>query len=320
MKIAFIILHFKNQLMTVRCLESVCKEASGNDNIIVIDASHDFKPDVSIVKESVIVSRTPEYNPGFARAMNFGVTQSRKFDPNFLCFINNDTVFGEGFRSGTIKAFDAGPQVAAVGPKIVYLEKPDVIWSAGGYVSHFKMTSRQVRQYRKTSTVGGFFSTNFLSGCVITVKFLKFLEIGGWPDVYLFGGEEWELSNRFLGNGDQLIVSGDVVVFHEAEFEAGQGKSHSFNDIRFVLNGYLNRVVYAERNVSRLRSEVFRAYLILYILFVVPFRWVCVAKAKNLFKKFRYTTAIAKHILFRPRSTRVTWMELSAFADRVENH
>jgi len=318
MKIIFIILHYKDSKLTTRCLDSVCRETANGDQVVVIDASHDFKIE-GYDYRLIHIRETPQYNPGFARSMNYGAQEAEKFNPDFLCFVNNDAIIAEEFRNETLRAFDKGglKKVAAVGPKIVYLERPDLIWAADGYVSGFKMTSEQVRQNEVSSSISNFLKTEFLSGCVVTIDALEFKEVGGWPEAYLFGGEDSEISSRFIKKGKTLIVSSDVVVLHDVEFGAGQGKSHSISDMRFILNSYINRILYADRNVSWVRSVIFRGYLAFYILLIMPFRWRQVADAENISKKMRYARELAKYILLRKRKKHVTWSELSDFVSSV---
>jgi len=312
-RVAFLVLHFRDSTMTRRCLESVAAAARSEDGVYVIDNSWDYEADDAFSSFPVIVPAI--LNPGFSTAMNVGADRARRDGFDVYTFVNNDTVLPSDFLAGTLPLLGEGsPPAAAVGPKIVFLERPDRVWSAGGRLSPLLVRGIQTAHKASAESVRGSRTVEFLSGCVVTVLGEAFHRAGGWPEAYYFGGEEWELSRTLRRLGYSLVVAGDVGVLHDAHWTSGQGSSHDFTDIRFVLNSYLNRLVFAHRNFSPLRARAFRVLLVAYVLLVMPFRWKRVGPARDLPGKLRLSGRMAALLARRPGHRAVTREELDAFS------
>lgn len=298
MKFCFCVLHFKDSDLTNRCVNSVKTAMKKDGRIVVVDATHDYVPEIdSKTQSDLLVVPTKTVNPGFSRAMNYGASEAeRNFEIDAFVFVNNDAVLADGFSSETSFAFEYASNVAAVGPKIVFLEDPSLIWSAGGKVSHFKMCAKQINNKKNSADINGLFETEFLSGCVVSVKRDAFNKVGGWPEDYLFGGEEWELSDRLRTSGGKLIVNAESVVWHEAEIDDGHGRSHSFDSLDFVINGYLNRKIYARNMTSSFQFKLFIWRLCFYIRFFVPLLWKNVAGYRSYKEKKKICKEVSKFI------------------------
>ena len=164
----------------------------------------------------------------------------------------------------------------------------------------------------------GCFETEFVSGCVLAIRQHIFKNCRGCPDQYLFGGEEWELSTDLRRRGYRLEINADITVKHDADLKGGQGASHSFEDLRFVLNGYLNRIIYALRNHSSIEARAFRLRMLLFLVFVMPVKWKNIGPARGFGKKLRMGIALARALAVRDASP-VTWAELELFAEKYGN-
>jgi GT2 family glycosyltransferase len=313
---AFIILHFKNSAITGRCIDSVRKACRETDKILVVDASHDLQLSN---KERIHIVKPKDFNPGYARGMNIGAIEAKKYGCSIFAFINNDAVLPSDFCEQIKQVFaDGHARVAAVGPKIVYFTHPDIVWSAGGRISKLRMRSVQINQFRNAHDVKGCFEAEFLSGCVFCIRSDVFFNVGGWPEAYFFGGEEWEISRRLRSEGFALKVAADIAVRHEADFVGGQGNSHSFSDLRFVVNSYLNRIVFAHRNYSLARAILFRAFLAAYVGLVMPFRWKVIGPCEHLFDKWRLSLRLLPTIVFRDGHRPITFHELAIIAKKLK--
>lgn len=283
MTFAIIILHFGNRATTIRCLRSVERARRASDFVMVLDASHNFG---DLRGHNLTALRTATLNPGFSKAMNYGARKVRGGRFDAYAFLNNDTIVPSDYFSEVERPFRAGgARVGAVGPKIVYAADPGLVWSAGGRVSTIKMAAVQENQFRDSHAVTGTFRTSFISGCAICIRREAYEDVGGWPEAYFFGGEEWELSTRLARRGWTLLVDADTAVKHHAHLVTGQGSSHSFANLRYVLNGYLNRLLFAKRNCGLGRTLLFVAALTLHVVFVVPLKWPSVGREKTYVRK-----------------------------------
>lgn len=319
-RVGFAVLHFKNRDDTRRCVKSILKTAIAGDTLLIIDNSWDFHSTWDCAEGAcdVLIVRPRELNPGFARGMNEGIRtlDLDKFD--HLVFVNNDTCLPPDFRHKIVDHFGrGGVELAAIGPKLVYMSRPDLVWSAGGHISTIRMTSVQEHIGRSAGDLKGCYETEFISGCVLAIRRDVFEEIGGWPEAYLFGAEEWELSTVLRRQGYRLEINADIVVLHDADLEGGQGASHSFEDLRFVLNSYLNRVVYVNRNFGWAKTALFKMRIAFFLLFIFPLTWKRVGRASHYVEKLKIAFSLMTRVVSRG-SHPITWDELQNFAARYD--
>jgi hypothetical protein len=289
-----------------------------SDALCIVDASHDLDaPDD--VQSAAVVTRPPLINPGFARGMNHGAHLAiEKKAVELLSFVNNDTILPRDFRSRVIDDFNADDRIAIVGPKIVHLDDPDIVWSAGGSISSIVMKCVQEHNGAHAGSLYGLFDTHFVSGALLTMRTSVFRELGGWPDAYLFGGEEWELSVIAERAGYRLVIDADLTVLHEAEVTRGQGQSHSFDDLRFVVNSYLNRILFARRVFGAARCRLFKATLLFHVLLRLPFSWKSIGPAQSFSHKVRISLALASTVLQWDEERVDSFQELQRLASDIE--
>lgn len=92
--VAFVILHYKNIKDTTKCLESI-KKLDNQDKIkiIVVDNNTLDKNQLKSIKKFTKDVILLDENVGFAKANNIGCNYAKsKYNPDFICVINNDTV------------------------------------------------------------------------------------------------------------------------------------------------------------------------------------------------------------------------------------
>ncbi|MDH5525839.1 MAG: glycosyltransferase family 2 protein [Nitrospirota bacterium] len=295
MRFAFIVLHFRDSAMSERCVASVTRCADPQDTVIVVDNSHDFSP----VTVKPLVVRPPDFNPGFAAGMNAGAKEAQKRECDILVFVNNDTMLEENFRTEVASAFvDSGEGLAAVGPKVVFSGNPEIVQTAGGYISPRRMGCVHTGTMQPATSIRGRFETTFISGCVIAVRSSAFTHIGGWSEAYFFGGEDMELSLRLTRSGYRLAICADTTVFHDAKMEDGSGSSHSYHEPFFFANLWLNRILFASRNFTPFENFRFRVFLFMYFLVMLPVRLPQIGAESGYFKKLSACTRSATRLPF----------------------
>ena len=119
--ISFIILHYKNINDTCECIQSIKQLSSHKKISIVVVDNHSL----SIDDEVKIKSYTKDLiklddNIGFAKANNIGCKYAiEKYNPDFLCVINNDTIIRQlDFIDEIYRCYDE-TKFDILGPKII---------------------------------------------------------------------------------------------------------------------------------------------------------------------------------------------------------
>ncbi len=119
--ITFVILHYKNIKDTIECIQSILNlKSNKNVSIVVVDnKSLTRKDEMEILKYTKDIIKLQE-NLGFAKGNNEGCKYAiKKYNPDFLCVINNDTViFQKDFIKEIYDAFQK-TKFDIMGPKIL---------------------------------------------------------------------------------------------------------------------------------------------------------------------------------------------------------
>ena len=119
----FVILHYNNIKETMECVDSLEKF---KQKIVVVSNSKDYDNLKKIEKrvDKVIIN---EENIGFAKANNIGCKYAiEKFQPDFLCVINNDIVIDQKDFLEKVEKLYEKYQFDALGPKILPDDLPSV--------------------------------------------------------------------------------------------------------------------------------------------------------------------------------------------------
>ena len=314
----FIILHYKDSIMTNQCLDSVFAMAESVDEIIVVDNSYDYDVSGTAVLDNEVsfkVISPPELNPGFARGMNFGASQAAPCV--YLTFINNDTIIPPEFRQEMQRSFKiGGKKLAAVGPKIVYASHPEIIQSTGMSDPLFRLSANFVNKNKFSKDITGHFSIDMLTGCVLTIRTDLFSCMNGWPDAYFFGGEDSELSVRLKKLGYNLAVNADVSVKHFADIDTGHGASHSKEDLFVIMNAYANHLLLKKRTSSISKLIYYRLYLSFFMICLMPIKWRNIGGQTHFWRKVRLTRLIRREI-FSKNMNRIDKDILDGMAQNV---
>jgi hypothetical protein len=202
-RIAIILVNWNQYDDTAECLRSLLQITYQDRQIIVVDngsvddsagrLAHDF-PNIELIRN--------ERNLGFAGGNNVGIAAALRAGADAGLLLHNDTTVAPDFLDQLVKVAWDDPQVGAVGPKIYYYSKPEVIWFAGGYISRW--TGRTYHPAINQLDCGQFDQmqeVDFLTGCAILVK-REVIEKVGSLDIDYFNNFEdvdWSLRMRRLG-------------------------------------------------------------------------------------------------------------------------
>lgn len=143
-KVAIIILHYGRddsvgESDTMELLENLQNLNYSNYEIILLDNN---SPDGFFLKyKNILHSRFPKFsrlifirsdvNLGFAEGNNLAMEHALGDDVDYFFLLNNDTVVDKDSLQNLVKVAESSEDVGAVGPKIYYYDRPDVIAGAG---------------------------------------------------------------------------------------------------------------------------------------------------------------------------------------------
>jgi len=157
-------------------------------------------------------------NAGFARGNNLGAAG---FEGAYLVFLNNDTQVAPGWLGALVAAADADAEVGLVTSRIVFLDRPDVIDSAGdGYLrcgGAFK-----VWHGGKTDAAPGSREVFGACGAAFLIRRALFDRLGGFDERFFMVYEDVDLSYRARLSGARVVYAADATVAHAGSASLGR--------------------------------------------------------------------------------------------------
>jgi GT2 family glycosyltransferase len=180
---------------------------------------------------------TTERNSGFAGAANFGWQHISTYfaEVRYLVLLNQDTTVASGWLT-TLKSFlDAHPRAAAVQPKILLFDKPDVINTVGNrahYLGFGMMTGygeRDVGQYTEPVQCA------VASGCAVMLRTDVLRELGLFDDRFYMYMEDVDLGWKLRQAGYEVWSIPATQVYHKYEPKAPVSHYENLERNRWII-------------------------------------------------------------------------------------
>jgi len=228
-----IVLNWNGRKWLDGCLGSLRRQAGCAFEVVVVDnASTDDS--VALVRERFPECRVValEANVGFAAGNNAG---ARGSSAPYLVFLNNDTEVEPGWLAALVRAVEADSGIGLVSSQVVYMDRPDVIDSAGdGYLQcggAFKRGHGQlVDRAAVDSEVFG------ACGAAFLIRRELFERLGGFDEDFFMVYEDVDLSYRARLAGSRVVFASGALVRHAGSASLGRISS--------------NAVFYGQRNLE----------------------------------------------------------------------
>jgi GT2 family glycosyltransferase len=200
------------------CLPSVLALDPPPAEVIVVDNGsadgtaehlHQVHPSVRVV--------ALDENLGFAGGNNAGAQHARS---PYLAFLNNDTEVEPGWLAALLAPAEADAQVGLVTSRIVFMDEPGTIDSAGdGYLrcgGAFKRDHGGVAAAREgAAEVFG------ACGAAFLIRRSLFEELGGFDDDFFMVYEDVDLSYRARLRGVRCVYAPAAVAWHAGSTSIG---------------------------------------------------------------------------------------------------
>ena len=215
--VTVIVLNWNGKDLTIECLESLKQVNYSNFNILVVD-NGSTDGSVELLKEkfpevSILVL---EKNLGYAGGNNRGFDSLKHDQPEYVIFLNNDTIVDENFIEPLVKQLLTHKKASQTVPKIYYENDPKLIWYAGGIVNlwtgsiyHLGIRQYDGPAYSKTH------KTKYATGCCFCMRYEEFKEFGGFDEAFPMYSEDVDLSLWIRAAGKQVWFVPDSKIWHK---------------------------------------------------------------------------------------------------------
>jgi len=218
-----IILNWNGKDLTLVCLESLTKILYDNYKILVVD-NGSIDDSVSAIKleyPNVDILQLKK-NTGYAEGNNAGFEYTKKQNPKYIIFLNNDTNVDENFIEPLVSPLIDKSEVQQTAPKIFYADDPNKIWYASGKVNkwlglvyHNGIRKKDSIKYSESQP------TDYATGCCFCMSCKDFEEIGGFDTSFPMYGEDVDLSLRIKSFGKNILYVPNSIIWHKVSASVG---------------------------------------------------------------------------------------------------
>ena len=240
--IKILILNWNGKHLLKPCLDSVFEIDYPNYSVMVID-NGSTDNSVKMVKEnfSEVELLELENNNGFAGGYNLCFTQLKNGYSEFVLLLNNDTEVDPTILSSFNDAREMYGDNNLYGGKILYQDKPNLIWYAGGNVNlkRAKISHRGIRQ-NDSAEFSKPLQTDYITGCCLFTSMEVLNQLNGFDERFNMYGEDVDLSLRAKQKGINCYYWPDAKLYHHVS--ASLGGNYSINKMLKKMKAYIRLI------------------------------------------------------------------------------
>lgn len=214
-----IVLNWNGRAWLDGCLAALRAQTYAPTEIVVVDNASSDDSVTHLRKRWPDVWVQPlATNTGFAAGNNRGAEGAHT---DALVFLNNDTQVEPGWLQALVSAAAADPERGLVASNVVYLDRPDVVDSAGdGYLRCGGAFKRSHGQPAHTAPASG--EVFGACGAAFLIRRTLFEELGGFDEDFFVVYEDVDLSYRARLRGSRVWFAADAVVRHAGSAALGR--------------------------------------------------------------------------------------------------
>ncbi|MBM3162841.1 MAG: glycosyltransferase family 2 protein [Chlorobi bacterium] len=220
-----IVLNWNGREDLLRCLGSLEPVRAQGIRVMVVDnGSADGSPDAVCKAFPGVELLVLDRNLGYAGGNNEGFRRAMRSDPEYVVFLNNDTVVAPDAVAALTAVLRNHPETGIAVPEILYMDDPDRIWYAGGevrlgigLVRHLGIREPHGPAYARRMETG------YATGCCIAMRSIDFQRLGGFDERFGMYAEDVDLSLRVRKAGLTVIYEPAARVWHRVSASYGSG-------------------------------------------------------------------------------------------------
>lgn len=218
-KISVILVNYNGKAYNDKCIRSILQSTLKDKLQIVVvdndstdDSLNDLKAAWERNQQIHIIELDQNY--GFSKANNEGIKWSMANGIYRFLLLNNDTEIEPDTIEKMLEIQQSTGGIVV--PKVLYADRPDIIWCAGG---EFSTIIRKPKQRGLNQTDAGQLDENcqceFANGCCLLLTKEIVDQIGYLDESFFLYYEDTEYSFRALKNNIPVWYCANAVVYHK---------------------------------------------------------------------------------------------------------
>jgi GT2 family glycosyltransferase len=261
-QVSVIIVNWNGKVLLEECLGSLEKQTFRDFELILVDNGSTDGSAAWVEKNCpgirLLALKT---NTGFSAGNNAGLKLARG---EFIALLNNDTKAEPDWLEALYRCIKSDDSIAACDSLVLYYDRPDLVWSAGGiYTIAGSVSPRWYREpaEEKSNEPREVFAA---VACAAIYRKSAIREIGFFDEDYFNGYEDVDWSFRAHLSGYRIVNVPAAKVYHKVSF------TQVHNSHNFVYHG--------QRNVSatfikNMPDGLFLKYLPLHLAYAAGSFW-----------------------------------------------
>lgn len=199
-------------------------------------------------------------NYGFAKGNNIAVNLAKKFSPEYLILLNNDTVVERDFLSKLIEFNKEHPKYEILTPRISYYFNKDLIWNCGGALIWGFRKYYYAGKSISTIKESEFIKIGYITGCALFFKATLVENKSLLTEKFFHGEEDFEFSYRMRRAGKSIACVLSSHIYHKVGVSTKE-----LNNVGKKYTYYLLRFIDMKQQMSRLSYFFWKAVYMPYI-------------------------------------------------------
>jgi GT2 family glycosyltransferase len=281
------------------CLRSILASGIDAADVVFVDNGSTDGSRERVARELPAITRIENaHNLGFGEAANQGAKLALQHAADALFFVNNDVVLPPETLRRLVDALSADEKLGIVGPRVLMMREPDVVWCAGGMLTWRQNLSTLVGHGEKD---GPRFrekhAVDYVPGCALLARRAVLEKVGLFDASYFAYMEDVDLCLRARRAGFGVELVGDVAALHASSSATGGG----YNPRRKYMMG-VNSIWFLRAHARPMQWLRFVVFDVL----TLPFLWIAglfqgrgksvVAKGVGIFDGLRRKRVTAESI------------------------
>lgn len=224
-RVAAVVVNWNGGKANAACLESLLASGLAPEDVVFVDnGSTDGSREDVARRFSKVTRLENAANLGFGEAANQGARWALSRGADAVFFVNNDVVVPRETLPALVARLDAAPRTGIVGPRVLFMNAPDVVWCAGGMLTWRQNLSTLLGNGQKDGPAFRELRVvDYVPGCALLAR-RELLETVGMFDARYFAYmEDVDLCLRATRGGFAVELVGAVSVNHASSSATGGG-------------------------------------------------------------------------------------------------
>jgi GT2 family glycosyltransferase len=273
MSVVAIVLNWNGLDDTLACVDSLARQTYAPLAVLVVDNGSRVSPRARLAARHPAVEVVENgRNLGYTGGNNVGIRLALARSRELIWLLNNDTTVEPDTLERLVDAARHHPDAAIVGGKVLYMDRPDTLWTAWGRVTWLQsLIALEGCDVPDDGTFDVERAVPWIPGCSILLRAQALREVGLLDERFFAYHEDVEWAARARAAGWTVWFTGGARTYHAVHGSSG-GERH-YGGFRKYLSAR-NSVLYAKRHGHLWQVALMAAAIVVTIPFQFARRWL----------------------------------------------